>query len=572
MPQPALTPTSEKMQSAASNRESRCPANRKAKGIFYTPARLSHLLSDWAIRSTSDRVLEPSFGGCVFISAVVDKLSKLACKEPHGSIFGFDIDEAAFSSLQKLLATVPPPTQFFKKDFLSVKSQILKLKVDVVIGNPPYVSRHNMNDRQREIVDAFVPEAIDKCPKAASLWAYFIIHSISFLNEGGRMALVLPGSLLNSQYGRLTLESLPQHFSKIVVISIRQRLFVEEGTDESTTILLCEGKAPSANGNIQIREVLDLPSLAVALKTPHAFESSTSIESRKYRFFQDAALLDKFLRLSDMAVVKRLGDVARISIGVVTGANDFFVVNKSTAHANGLSISDFPRILSKFRFAKGIQLSRSDVKDICAIDERCVLLRAFRIPKNGPLRQYLYKMPKENRRDNKTFAKRKRWFLPGTEKIPDAFFPYMHHLGPQMVLNEARINCTNTIHRVFFKDSADETQKKAIAISLLTSFSQLSAEMMGRSYGSGVLKHEPSEAMKIEIILPRDLDRKLVKQVFAQIDKHLRTGSATEATKMANKFLAETTRIPDLLQTLEMMEDIIARMRQSRAPAKIKIN
>lgn len=543
-----------------------CPRHRKTTGMFYTPAALSQLLSDWAIRSPNDKVLEPSFGGCVFISSVVDKLSKLLCSVPEKQIYGCDIAEEAFFSLEKLFGKEAPTSQFVKGDFLEVKPSVFGAGVNVVIGNPPYVSRHNMSARQRATVDNFIGEGIVPSPTTASLWAYFIIHSVSFLNDGGRMAFVLPGSLVNSQYGRSILKELPNSFKSVNVILVRQRLFLQEGTDESTIVLLCDGRGIQG-GPTQIREVSDLSSLGTILKASLSETESKPIEDRHHRFFEHK-LLSQFLKVQSLPVVKTLGDIARISIGVVTGDNQLFVVNKTAAHEAGLSISDFPRILSKFRFARGLCLTKTDIKDLCAIDERCILIRTDRMPKRGALRNYLYRYPRENRMSNKTFAKRTRWFCPGNEEIPDAFFPYMHHAGPQIVFNNAQINCTNTIHRLFFRSEVSEPMRKMAAISLLSSFSQLSAEISGRSYGSGVLKHEPSEAMSIQLLLPSRFDKHALEVAFNQIHNRLKEKKPTEAMLLANQFLGASCGEPKLAEILEALDSVVSSMRKARAPLK----
>ncbi|MCV5803351.1 SAM-dependent methyltransferase, partial [Escherichia coli] len=80
-----------------------------------------------------------------------------------------------------------------------------------------------------------------------------------------------------------------------------------------------------------------------------------------------------------------------------------------------------------------------------------------------------------------------------------------------------RVNCTNSVHRVFFNKGVSFLRKKAISVSLLSSFSQLSAELQGRAYGSGVLKLEPSAAKRIQFLLDDNLEQHLVEN-FNHID------------------------------------------------------
>jgi adenine-specific DNA-methyltransferase len=72
---------------------------RRKFGAFYTPERLSEILSAWAIRNSRDTILEPSFGGCGFLQSARDALLNAGSKEPRNQIFGCDIDPVAFEYL-----------------------------------------------------------------------------------------------------------------------------------------------------------------------------------------------------------------------------------------------------------------------------------------------------------------------------------------------------------------------------------------------------------------------------------------------------------------------------------------
>ena len=50
---------------------------QKALGAFYTPAAMAEKLIKWAVRAPSDRVLDTSFGGLVFLTAAKARLVEL---------------------------------------------------------------------------------------------------------------------------------------------------------------------------------------------------------------------------------------------------------------------------------------------------------------------------------------------------------------------------------------------------------------------------------------------------------------------------------------------------------------
>lgn len=49
----------------------------KGAGAFFTPASVARYVTDWAVRATHERILEPSCGEASFLLAAVDRLTEL---------------------------------------------------------------------------------------------------------------------------------------------------------------------------------------------------------------------------------------------------------------------------------------------------------------------------------------------------------------------------------------------------------------------------------------------------------------------------------------------------------------
>ena len=71
----------------------------------------------------------------------------------------------------------------------------------------------------------------------------------------------------------------------------------------------------------------------------------------------------------------------------------------------------------------------------------------------------------------------------------------VHHY-PRVVVNRANATCTDTIHRVRFRNG---TVREIFAAAFLNSMTFAFSEVMGRSYGGGVLELEPSEAEALPV-------------------------------------------------------------------------
>lgn len=521
------------------------PSEKRQLGAYYTPEKLVDVLTKWSIRSATDYVLEPSFGGCGFLKSAAERLNEFGKSQGHVNLYGCDLDPRAFSHLSNTFGGLVDTSNFTLGDFLAhVPEQSWPKTFDAVIGNPPYVPYQNIPHSSREVAIAKLEDNNIHLDLRSSLWAYFVALGLTYLKKGGRIAWVLPGSFTQANYAEPLRQLLSSRFKRIHAFSIKERLFLYEGTDEQTIVVLGDDYSHSKKAGKQdinltsCRDVAELIDKVYQWDAGELFSSascgspvadSIAVETR--------SLLDE---ISSNSACHSLGDVADVRIGLVTGENKFFVIDKTTATSNKLRRSDLIPVLAKFSSASGVQFTKNDQDIDWNEGNRSGLINSDTAPsKNKRIQSYLDSYPKAKIETVATFKKRKLWCKTEDYQTPDAFFPVMHHLGPRIVLNAMGLNCTNTIHRVFFKGpmTSKKTDKMLIAISLLSTFSQISAEIVGRKYGSGVLKHEPREAEKIRILLPEFEDWREIKSTFTNIDKLLRLERYVQARKLADEFL-----------------------------------
>ncbi len=549
-------------------------SEKKQYGVFYTPKRVADVLCKWAIRSKSDKVLEPSFGGCDFLESLRSRFIELGLQKTLAErrLFGADVDQSAFSTLSTFLTN--PNGHFKQKDFLSLSVSsfpVSDLGFDVVVGNPPYVSHHNMTDEQKKTAFESLGNNDFELGGRASLWAYFVLHSLSFLKLGGRMAWILPSSLLYSDYAKQVRDILSKRFERCLLINLHERLFISDGTEEISVITLCEGLVESnPNPNMQI------------IFASHTSEIEKIIERWENKKIKGKSNIQAVSRLSNAesrklfeqlltdASTKQLGDLFDIQIGIVSGANSFFILNSENWKKHKLPDKVASRVLTKFRFAKGVNLEQEDVETILQVGENCLLIDTGRVDKiDRKVQEYLDSFPKDKIETTTTFTRRKRsgiWHRFNDNRIPDAFFPYMQNIGTWIVINKACINATNSIHRLYCRDNINEKDLKLAAISILSTFSQLTAEIEGRTYGAGVLKHEPSEAAKIKLLMP-EVEMKKIDSTIKKIDKLLRQGLHQQARKLADEFLLEYYS-GEVKYSYSFFENELSSLQSRRMPLK----
>lgn len=541
--------------------------NKKESGIFYTPLELTRILCNWAVRTSKDRILEPSFGGCSFLDSIRTIFETLGNKDFIAQLSGCDTDENAFQYLSKSLDIIAPPAQFKHADFLKTKPSDFDDLFDVVIGNPPYVSRHNMDEDQIMLGQKVLKEEKRPLGKRASLWGYFVLHSLSFLKQGGRIAFILPSSFLYAHYASQVREYLQQEFQRSLVIQIGQRVFLSEGTSEVAVVVVCEGWQKLVKKEdmelLYAHTLLEVEPLLTAWSNGDI--SGLSYSGRSNLALLSSSGLREYSNLVQNTYCYQFEDFAQTLIGMVTGDNPFFIINNEKANREKLPSEVLHFIVAKYNDFSGLQLTKDDLQEALDLNKRCLLFDTSTLTCEHPsVIKLLDSYPSEKRENNKTFKKRKRWDQPNDGRIPDAFFTYMSNDGPAMRLNPAKINCTNTVHRVFFNPEVNLTKQKLIAISLLTTFSQLSAEIESRSYGSGVLKHEPSEIRKFKLYIPEDLENDVIDEQFDNVDLALREGNKTEAQRIADNFIF--SGIPKKKRLIELFKRELDAARKRRIP------
>ena len=506
---------------------------KRRYGAYYTPKRLTQILCDWAIKSSSDMILEPGFGGCDFLESSRSRLTSLGNEEPERHIFGCDTDKAAFKHLDDKIGTIPPGKRFISSDFLKLMPDDFDaIGFDAVIGNPPYISMHNMSAKQAKVARSMKFECI-KIGQRASLWAYFVIHALSFLRVGGRCAWVLPSSYVNADYAKEVHKYICQKFSKVVILPIKERLFSNVGAQESTVLVLADNFQPVVSDASCL--IVQVDTIDESRKVINSWDKERPIQDTSLPIDRQSPVKEFLQKLLHEKKCAPLSEIANIRIGIVTGANKFFILNEQTAKEYRIPPRALKPILAKLIQARGLSLDEEILRGNVNGNLRCLLLNTLEKNKyDVGVRRYLDSFSEEDREAISTFKKRNIWHQPDDGLVPDAFLSYMCHSGPRLVLNHAKTTSTNTIHRIFFRQNFSITQRKLFAISLVSSLSQLSAELVGRNYGSGVLKLEPNEAANILVAKPPLIHYRHVNKAFDKINSLLESGAHELAELEAN--------------------------------------
>ena len=398
--------------------------SKKKLGAFYTPNNLCQILADWAITSSENKILEPSFGQCGFLEASRLRLERLGCPDPKENIYGCDIDTNAFDFLKKILGEPIDEQKFILEDFMKLWPNVhWKNNFNASLGNPPYISSHNLAVSDKQNYLSRWKKIGIQINNKASLWAHFLIHTTTFIAPEGRLAWVLPGALLQADYAINVRNYLSMVFEDTICILMEERFFLQEGTEEETVILLAKNKAPQTNPQpicFASAENLDELKDIIGQWDNHEW-TGQYVTARPAYLYSNSNALKLYESINESSQTKSLEELVKINLGIVTGNNAFFVINESTKKQYRINKCYLRRILPRIRQSKGLTYSTEDHNLVAQNNLPCHLVHTKKLRKNSPLIQYLNLLNEEDISNNKTFGKRTFWYAPDDSSNPDAF-------------------------------------------------------------------------------------------------------------------------------------------------------
>lgn len=476
-------------------------ARQKQLGSYYTPREVVESLVSWAVRSPSDRLLDPSCGDGRFLAT-------------HPTSVGVENDPMA---VQKV-ALVAPHVLIHQGDFFAWASQTPQ-RFHCVVGNPPFIryQRFTGDVRNRAIRLCAANGATFTC--LTSSWAPFIVAASTLLERGGRMAFVVPAEIGHAPYAQPVLRHLVARFDWVQILAVKRKLFPD--LSEDCWLLYCDGFggktdriALSLVDTFRFRARPPKPDVQVPLPEWRQWGC------RLRPFLLPANIRSMYLAALDAPGCFRLSDVARVGIGYVTGANDFFHLKPSQARRIQIPERFLHPAVRNGRCLVGKAITESTVQTWMRRDEQMLLLRIGRDePLPEVVRMYLNSADGEAARESYKCRNRKPWYTVPDVRVPHAFLSYMTGGTPALVANNAKCVATNSVHVVTLNGKVRLPELRRRWNQPLT---QLSCELEGHPLGGGMLKLEPREAGRI-LLSPADRQSRSEQELVAEGLATLRT-------------------------------------------------
>ncbi|MCK0114371.1 class I SAM-dependent methyltransferase [Gelidibacter sp. F63206] len=478
----------------------------KLRGGFYTPEPIASFILKWGINGSNDyEILEPSCGDGVFLEQLREN------DHTFESVTAIEFDEGEAEKAEQIDLN---NKTVINSDFHLYCNETTR-RFDLVVGNPPYI-RYQYFDKEQQIEAGKIFERAGlKYSKLTNAWVSFVVGSSLLLKENGKIGFVIPAELLQVSYAKQLREFLARFYNKINIISFKKLVFPD--IQQEVVLLLCEKNNSNSHRieHLELTDASELSSLDVnRLRSP---TKKIDFKSNKWTYyFLEQEEINFLETIAKEKNIPTISDYANVEVGITTGANKYFTVPYSTVKF--YQLEDFAKpMVGRSVQVNSVVFNKKDwLKNQQTEAKANLLVFPPKEKLNGYLgvKDYLQYGKSIGIHKGYKTSIRDDWFVIPSIKLSEALFIRRNNLYPRLILNEANAYTTDTMHRVFIKEKTD---KKAFIGSFYNSLSLAFSEIVGRSYGGGVLELMPSEAGKI--LLPYQPENT---DLLATIDKMMR--------------------------------------------------
>ena len=507
----------------------------KVLGAVYTPPRVASALVRWAVRSSDDRVLDPSCGEGVFLTAVQTRLADLGNRQP--TCVGVDIDPQAASASGAICG------DFFEwaQSSLFQSAPVF----DAIVGNPPFIRSHLFPEQSRQLAFEQMKQMGLPPSRLMSTWAPFVAVSCRLLSDTGRLAFVVPEELLHVGYAEGLRHFLLSHFRRVIVCLPNGDLF--PSVQQSVVLLMCDNDPVGPGG------LLTLSFAQLEAGLPYSVDSAPVWDwcSKWTHLFLSHSERESVSESFSQLPWRPLKEYGRVEVGVVTGSNGFFIVSQAKAETLGNGNHLTP-IITSARDLRGIRLDTDDFRLLVEQGRPLFLIHVSEPVESLPpqLRDYLSRGTRQGIHRQFKCRNREPWYTVPSVWPADALLLRQAGDMPRLVHLSKKCASTDTIHRVRWKRPS---LGKRHVVSFLNTWTLIACELTGRSYGGGVLELMPSEAN--DILLPPPVDQ--LDAVFEEVDALVRSRHINEAVEMVDKVVT----LPSITTSqYKIARDILAKL------------
>jgi hypothetical protein len=476
---------------------SKPPDERNRLGQYSTPFELARLMvgqvlrdRHWTEENGALRVLEPACGSGVFLSALL--------AEPRSPAFAFtgvELDPAYADICVSVFGHGNADVSV--GDFFAVSEQRgAALQTDALVANPPYVRHHHIAYEDKIRLQGRVLRELGiQVSGLAGLYVYFILLADRLLRDGAVASWLIPGEFLYTNYGRALREYLLTRVTLLRVHTFASEDVQFDDALVSSCIVTYRKEPPSSDAEVEV--------------TGGRYGASGF--GRKLRcsaLSPDAKWTFNAVPETEVLPGLTVGDLFRVTRGIATGNNGFFVLDEERVAQTGIEWDALTPLLPGPRFLRDAVVE-ADEKGEPKIEKRRYLLSLDEPPEEVRRRyprafQYLREGERAGVPSGGLCRMRKIWYQQEKREPPRFLVSYMGRANAEtgqsvrFFLNRSNGIATNGFiclyPKPFLRDLLGVCAEREVELlACLNATPPGRVEAAGRQYGGGLKKIEPRE-------------------------------------------------------------------------------
>lgn len=461
-------------------------------GAVYTPndvaaALVAHVRGQLPERPLD--ILEPSVGDGAFLGELANQLRE------HSHV-AVDIDAAVMTQLCANAPAWPPATTFHAGDFVAFACDAIEAgdrSFDLIVGNPPFIRKHNFPPAFKSTLERLAQLTDYRLADLKNSWAAFLLASMRLVSDDGIVAFILPYELITVAYGQAALGAMREVFARIELFVSDEKAFPEI---EQDAVIFVGYRAPAAPHGVFIERVRQMSDLSTPIEFPVELAPGHALALELNAFLIEPELMPVLRTVQ--AELPAFTTLATSAPGVVTAANDFFILKDSEVTARGLGAHVLPILKKQHVLDRSPVFTAEDFAQLAAREPcRLLHLKGELAEFAAPVRDYIATGVEARLHERYKCRNRRNWYEVRLVPPAPGFFFKRSHGYPRICLNAANVHITDTAYGI--RPRAGFTIR-GVCFSFYNSLTMLFAETNGRFYGGGVLELAPSELKSLPVV------------------------------------------------------------------------
>lgn len=488
-------------------------SEQKLRGAYYTPLPLAEMMVKlFSGNKQIKNVLEPSCGDGVFL----DAMNNTDIIDQFDTITAIEIEDDEAIKVQNRYES-KKNLRVINQDFFDYYEEYSDEKFDLILGNPPYIRYQYLEEEQRALLSDILTSQGMKANKLINAWVGFMVACVNMLSNQGKIAFVIPAEILQVVYAEDLRLFLSNNLSKISIITFEELVF----SDIEQEVVVFIGEKGEEEKGIRIIELNNLDDLKDFDINSNGFQKLQHVHEKWTKYFTTDKENELVSEIRNNDLFQKLSDCALINVGITTGNNKYFSVDKNTVEKYELESVVRP-LIGRSSHANSIFFTQDDWMENVNSGKAAYLIDFPETPYDKyPEKHREYIELGEEKKENKGYkcSIRDRWYRIPSIWVPDAFFLRRNNLYPKFVLNRCEAVSTDTMHRIKFNDGVSAEK---IMLSYYNSISFAFTELCGRSYGGGVLEILPGEVGNIYVPKLDNISEDKVRSLLEKVDDIVR--------------------------------------------------